>query len=116
MKELPPLERLNDLFVCDPDTGQLYKKVGHKNHEGYVYVYVDGKQYFAHRIIWKLETGREPEGVIDHINGETSDNRIENLRDVTHTENMRNRRSRKKERLQQSLEFVERWKERLARR
>ena len=33
----------------------------------------------------------EPSGVIDHINGDSLDNRIENLRNVTHTENMANR-------------------------
>ena len=34
---------------------------------------------------------QEPKGVIDHINGNSLDNRIENLRDVSHTENMINR-------------------------
>lgn len=34
---------------------------------------------------------QEPSGVIDHINGDSLDNRIENLRDVSHTANMINR-------------------------
>jgi len=48
----------------------------------------------AHRIIWKMVHGEIPEGmVIDHINGNPFDNRLENLRMVTHTENCRNARS-----------------------
>lgn len=41
------------------------------------------------RIIWKYHYGVEPKGVIDHINGDPTDNRIENLQDVTQGENLR---------------------------
>jgi len=44
----------------------------------------------AHRVAWAIVYGAWPEGVIDHINGDPSDNRIANLRDVTHAVNMRN--------------------------
>ncbi len=43
----------------------------------------------AHRVIWKLIHGMEPE-YIDHINGIRSDNRIANLRSVTRDDNARN--------------------------
>ncbi len=43
----------------------------------------------AHRVIWKWMTGEEPVE-IDHINGNRSDNRWLNLRNVTATENRKN--------------------------
>lgn len=53
-----------------------------------------GIPYRAHRVVWAHQTGAWPEGEIDHINGVTSDNRISNLRDVSHLENSRNRARR----------------------
>lgn len=43
-------------------------------------------------MIWKIVTGYEPVGLIDHINGVRDDNRFENLRDVTPHENALNSR------------------------
>ena len=80
MRILPDVEKLRSLFVHDPDTGNIYKKMGHKSPSGYIYIYVDGYQYPAHRVIWKLETGEDPPGRLVHINGDMSDNRIENLK------------------------------------
>ena len=61
---------------------------------------IDGKGYrcgklmrkdvLAHRVIWALVHGEEPEE-IDHINGDKLDNRLCNLRSVTHGENLKNR-------------------------
>lgn len=45
----------------------------------------------AHRVIYKLVTGDEPFGEIDHIDGNRYNNRWENLRCVSHAENARNR-------------------------
>lgn len=47
---------------------------------------------FNHRIIWLLSYGEWPKGVIDHIDGNGFNNKLENLRDVTQSENMRNAR------------------------
>jgi hypothetical protein len=47
------------------------------------------KQYLVHRLIWLWHTGSLPKEV-DHINHHKMDNRIENLRDVTHKNNSRN--------------------------
>lgn len=44
----------------------------------------------VHRLVWKLITGKDPDGLIDHINGIRDDNRPENLRDVTPNENALN--------------------------
>lgn len=43
---------------------------------------INGVEYRAHRIIWKMQTGEEPDK-IDHKNGVRNDNRWKNLRDVT---------------------------------
>lgn len=48
------------------------------------------RQYLAHRVIWALHTGEWPVGEIDHIDGNSSNNRWINLRDVSHAENMKN--------------------------
>ena len=50
-----------------------------------------GKKYCTHRIVWLIYYGEWPKNEIDHINQDPTDNRIENLRDVTHVENNRNR-------------------------
>ena len=48
-----------------------------------------GHNLMAHRVIWKMLYGTEPDE-IDHINGRKSDNRRRNLRDATRTINNRN--------------------------
>lgn len=64
---------------------------------GYKVLAHGGSNYYAHRIIWMLNFGAIPEGMqIDHINGDRSDNRIENLRCVSVDDNMRNRAASKR--------------------
>ena len=46
---------------------------------------------YSTRIIWKLQTGREPAQQIDHVNNDRSDDRWVNLREATHSENLANR-------------------------
>lgn len=58
--------------------------------DGYLIVKVKGKQFKAHRIVWLLHYGKFPEKEIDHINRVRTDNRIENLRECTRTENIHN--------------------------
>ena len=63
---------------------------GVDNH-GHLRLQIDGIKYFNHRIVWKMVTGNEPEGEIDHHNLDRKDNRFENLRDVTSGQNARNK-------------------------
>ena len=49
------------------------------------------KNYHTHRIAWLIYYGEWPKNEIDHINQDPTDNRIENLRDVTHAEYNKNR-------------------------
>jgi hypothetical protein len=62
-------------------SGQISRLDGH----------VFNKKYAAHRIAWLIYYGEWPKNEIDHINQDPTDNRIENLRDVTHAENNKNR-------------------------
>ncbi len=63
-----------------------------KSH-GYKVVRVNGRQFLVHRIIWEMHNGAIPEGMeIDHINHVRDDNRIENLRIVSHADNMKNQK------------------------
>ena len=47
-------------------------------------------QFQMHKIVWAWHHGRFPTLQIDHINGNGFDNHIENLREVTPSENQRN--------------------------
>ena len=90
---LPSVELLRETF--DYEEGVLIRKrTGHrcatlKGDTGYMVVYVDGKQYSSHRVVWKWHHGVDPQHTIDHINGDRADNRIENLQDIPMAENVR---------------------------
>lgn len=59
---------------------------------GYRCLRVSGGKLYIHRITWELLRGKIPDGLeIDHINGDRSDNRIDNLRVVNRALNQRNK-------------------------
>lgn len=64
------------------------------NRDGYKAgeIRVNGKRYFllAHVAVWAICKGGYPRDEIDHINGIREDNRIENLREATRTQNVQN--------------------------
>lgn len=65
------------------------KTVSSRSGSGYLRVSLGGKRYSCHRIIWVMLHGYEP-NEIDHINGDRTDNRAVNLREVSRRENMKN--------------------------
>lgn len=60
--------------------------------EGYISIFIDGMGHSAHRLAHLYMTGEWPIDVIDHINRVTGDNRWENLRSATRSQNLGNRR------------------------
>jgi hypothetical protein len=63
---------------------------GRDNH-GYRMIGLMGKSYLSHRLIFMFHHGYLPPEV-DHIDGNKSNNRIENLRAATHSENLKNQK------------------------
>lgn len=58
---------------------------------GYKVFRLNKKKLYVHRAIWFLFNGEWP-NIIDHINHDKTDNRIQNLRNVTQKENQLNRK------------------------
>lgn len=63
---------------------------GCERDDGYRVIKIVGRMFFAHRLAWLYVYGVWPKNIIDHMNGNPADNRIDNLRDVTAGENQQN--------------------------
>lgn len=116
-KSLPSPELLRKLLTYDADTGKLYwrerpvdmfphqraanswnarfagkEALTADSDKGYRKGKIYGTTQLAHRVIWAMEMDVHPSDQIDHENGNRSDNRLANLRDVTNAENGRNQK------------------------
>jgi hypothetical protein len=63
---------------------------GNIRSDDYRRIQIDKKRYRAQRLAWLYHYEEWPQNHIDHINHQTDDNRIENLRDVTGSQNQWN--------------------------
>lgn len=104
------IEQLKQTFDYNPNTGELKRKIKTSNSAevdapvgnrrksyGHMVTKFEGKSQKVHVICWMIFHGKEvPEGyVIDHRNCNTADNRIENLRLATPSQNAHNASKRK---------------------
>ncbi len=72
------------------------KPAGYKDNCGYYRVGIGGKKLLRSHITFALAHGHFPTMQVDHINRDRSDDRPENLREVTHAQNMWNRTPKKR--------------------
>lgn len=98
--------RLHQLFDYDRDTGNFRRKVtashfragtiaGTVAQSGYVMIYVDYKNYRAHRLAWLYVHGQWPAKSLDHKNCNRADNAFANLREATGKQQNANTKLRK---------------------
>lgn len=106
IRKLPERDELLRVLSYDHESGELRwrdrndpgfnsaslsgKVAGHLARDGYVRLYMRGVSYTAHRVIWKMVTGDEPPQYVDHIDGNKSNNKWDNLRLASHAENKQN--------------------------
>ncbi|WP_299197009.1 HNH endonuclease [uncultured Amphritea sp.] len=106
----PEKSKLTKDWVCylfDYKDGRLYwrstfnskarggNRAGKLHSSGYRRISIDGVLYLEHRVIYIWHHGDIGEYDIDHINGTKDDNRIENLRTCTNSQNQANRKTTK---------------------
>lgn len=94
--------RLKELLHYDPETGVFTWAAkagsarpgrpasGFTNKYGYKLIRIGRQGYAQHRLAWLYMVGEWPEAQVDHVNGQRSDNRWQNLREATDAQNRQN--------------------------
>ncbi len=101
------IELIKEWLEYKPNGSLVWKKsrkkaqagsvFGSKQGTGYIQGQFYGKRLYAHRLIWALHNNKMPKNEIDHINGISFDNRIENLREASRYDNATNRHKVRKD-------------------
>lgn len=89
----------------DPSTGEFTwlvnagprlvgSRAGSVGPRGYRRLACGGERYEEHRVAWLFIHGRWPADLIDHVNGDASDNRAANLREASRSQNAANSKAR----------------------
>lgn len=98
-------QRLRELLHYDRESGaftwlvkpnrriRLGAAVGCRLEGGYLRTRIDGGFHRLHRLAWLYVTGEWPANDVDHIDGDPTNNAFSNLRDVTRSVNLQNRRA-----------------------
>ena len=98
--------RLLDVLDYDQEAGVFRWKVsrgtrkagalaGNRHDDGYSYIKLDRVIYRATRLVWLWLYGRWPREHIDHKDGNTSNDRIANLREASRSQNLANAKLKK---------------------
>jgi len=106
MPAAPTAERVRELLSYDPATGEFRWRVSYmkvkagdvagcrrydRDGDFYIMIKVDGRMCCAHQLAWLYMTGEWPSLQVDHKNRVKHDNRWENLRQATDSQNKANR-------------------------
>lgn len=96
--------RLLEVLRYEPESGLFFWRVkaahrrmpgdqaGSPSKDGRIRIRIDGRLFYGYRLAWFYMTGQWPAQWIDHINGDHTDDRWVNLRDVSQTLNLQNQR------------------------
>lgn len=68
------------------------KLAGTKKKNGYAVIGLKNKTYLAHRLVWFFENKKWPDYMLDHIDGNPSNNHISNLREADNRQNQNNQK------------------------